>query len=221
MTQQVDGLSAFDDQVAALEATIGGASAMTAAFDGELSKMRDSLTTTNREVDVLSKGIGRGLKSAFDGLVFDGMKLSDALGKVAESMINATYNAAITPVTKHFGGLIANGISGLFGGGSLFEKGGSFSQGRVMPFANGGIVSGPTPFPMRGGTGLMGEAGPEAIMPLTRGANGRLGVEASGGGRPVNITMNISTPDVEGFNRSQGQIAAQLSRALGRGQRNF
>ncbi|HHI71301.1 MAG TPA: phage tail tape measure protein, partial [Rhodobacteraceae bacterium] len=83
MTQQVDGLSAFDDQVAALETTMGGATAMTAAFDGELSKMRDSLTTTNREVEVLSKGISRGLKSAFDGLVFDGMKLSDALGKVA------------------------------------------------------------------------------------------------------------------------------------------
>ena len=220
MTSEVDGLNGFEDQVAALETTMGGASAMVTAFDGELAKMRDSLTTTNREVDILSKGISRGLKSAFDGLVFDGLKLSDALGKVAQSMISATYNAAITPVTKHFGGLIANGISGLFGGGSLFEKGGSFSQGRVMPFANGGIVSGPTTFPMRGGMGLMGEAGPEAIMPLTRGPSGRLGVEVSGGGRPVNITMNISTPDVEGFRRSQGQVAAQLSRALGRGQRN-
>jgi len=44
-------------------------------------------------------------------------------------------------------------------------------------------VGGPTMFPMNGGkTGLMGEAGPEAIMPLKRGANGKLGVEASGGG---------------------------------------
>ncbi len=220
MTSEVDGLDEFDDQVAALETTMGSATTMTATFDGELSKMRDALTTTNREVEVLSKGISRGLKSAFDGLVFDGLKLSEALGKVAESMINATYAAALTPVTQHVGGLIANGISGLFGGGSLFEKGGSFTQGRVMPFANGGIVSGPTTFAMRGGTGLMGEAGPEAIMPLTRGANGRLGVEASGGGQPVNITMNISTPDVEGFQRTQGQVAAQLARALGRGQRN-
>ncbi len=220
MTKDVDGLDEFDDQVAALETTMGGAAAMAAAFDGELGKMRDSLTTTNREVNVLSKGISSGLKSAFDGLVFDGLKLSDALQKVADSMIKATYNAAITPVTKHFGGLLANSISGAFGGGSLFANGGSFSQGRVMPFAKGGIISGPTTFPMRGGTGLMGEAGPEAIMPLTRGANGRLGVEMSGGGRAVNITMNISTPDVEGFKRSQGQIAAQVSRALGRGQRN-
>ena len=66
----------------------------------------------------------------------------------------------------------------------------------------------------------MGEAGPEAIMPLARGADGRLGVQAGGGGRSVTVVMNITTPDVQGFQRSQGQIAAQAQRALSRGQRN-
>ncbi|MDN5786017.1 phage tail tape measure protein, partial [Pseudorhodobacter sp.] len=80
-------------------------------------------------------------------------------------------------------------------------------------------VSSPTNFAMRGGTGLMGEAGPEAIMPLARGLDGRLGVQA-GGGRDVTVVMNISTPDVAGFQRSQSQIAAQAQRALARGQRN-
>jgi len=96
------------------------------------------------------------------------------------------------------------------------------SQGRVMPFARGGIVSGPTAFAMRGATGLMGEAGPEAIMPLARGPDGRLGVQAAGGGnaRPVTVVMNITTPDVEGFRRSESQIAAQMSRVLGRAARN-
>ena len=88
-----------------------------------------------------------------------------------------------------------------------------------MPFANGGVVTGPVSFPMRGGMGLMGEAGPEAIMPLTRGADGKLGVRSSGG-QPITVVMNISTPDVQGFRRSQGQIAAQMSRALSRGNRN-
>ena len=88
-----------------------------------------------------------------------------------------------------------------------------------MPFASGGVVSGPVRFPMRGGTGLMGEAGPEAIMPLSRGSDGRLGVRTEGGGRPVQVVMNISTPDVDGFRRSGTQVAAQMSRALGRGQR--
>ena len=89
-----------------------------------------------------------------------------------------------------------------------------------MPFAQGGVVGGPTNFPMRGGMGLMGEAGPEAIMPLSRGADGRLGVRAQAGGQPVSIVMNITTPDVDGFKRSKSQIAAQMGRALGRGQRN-
>ncbi|OYU17120.1 MAG: phage tail protein, partial [Rhodobacteraceae bacterium PARR1] len=97
---------------------------------------------------------------------------------------------------------------------------GTFSQGRVMPFAQGGVVTQATSFPMRGGRGLMGEAGPEAIMPLARGPDGRLGGQAGGGGRPVSVVMNISTPDVQGFQRSQSQIAAQAARALARGQRN-
>jgi lambda family phage tail tape measure protein len=90
----------------------------------------------------------------------------------------------------------------------------------VMPFAKGGVVSQPTPFAMRGGSGLMGEAGPEAIMPLARGADGRLGVQASGGARPVTVVMNITSPDVQGFQRSQSQIAAQAQRMLARGQKN-
>jgi lambda family phage tail tape measure protein len=115
---------------------------------------------------------------------------------------------------------LGNGLESVIQGLLPFENGGSFSQGRVTPFATGGVVSNPTYFPMRGGTGLMGEAGPEAIMPLSRGANGKLGVRAEGGSKNVNVTMNISTPDVEGFRRSQSQIAAQLSRAMGRGSRN-
>ena len=47
----------------------------------------------------------------------------------------------------------------------------------------------------------------------------RLGVQA-GGGRAVNVVMNIATPDVKGFQRSQSQVAAQVSRALALGQRN-
>jgi phage-related minor tail protein len=57
-------------------------------------------------------------------------------------------------------------------------------------------------------------------MPLARGADGRLGVQTAGGGRPVNIVMNVTTPDVQGFARSQSQIAAQMSRALAHGNRN-
>ena len=147
------------------------------------------------------------------------MKLSDALDTIAKSMIQTTYSAAIKPVANHLGGLLAQGVNGVVEGILPFANGGTFSQGRVVPFANGGVVSGPVNFPMRGGLGLMGEAGPEAIMPLARGADGKLGVRSAGGGS-VTVVMNITTPDVQGFQRSQGQIAAQMSRALGRGSRN-
>ncbi|MBF9036035.1 phage tail tape measure protein [Rhodobacterales bacterium HKCCE2091] len=220
MSELEDGAEGLELQIQRLDETMGGAATMAAAFQAELQGMQASMVYTNREVSSMSRAIGGGLRRAFDGLVFDGMRLSDALRTVATSMIDAAYNTAMRPVQNAIGGAIANGINNLMSGMFAFEKGGAFSGGRVTPFARGGVVTGPTNFPMRGGMGLMGEAGPEAIMPLTRGADGRLGVAAAGGGRPVNITMNIHTPDAPSFQRSQTQIAAQLSRAMARGQRN-
>lgn len=209
-----DEIEGLEGNVDALEDAMASASAMTQAFSIEINKMQGALATTGRDAEMLSKGLSRGLRSAFDGLVFDGMRASDALQTVARSVVNTAYSSAIKPVTQQLGGLLAGGLVG------MFANGGAFSQGKVMPFASGGIVSGPTAFPMRGGTGLMGEAGPEAILPLQRGPDGRLGVRAGGGGQPVQVIVNISTPDVQGFQRSQTQIAAQMSRALGRAQRN-
>lgn len=86
-------------------------------------------------------------------------------------------------------------VRGLFG----FSDGGVLSMGRIVPFAQGGIVTKPTIFPMAGGMGLMGEAGPEAVMPLKRGRDGRLGVEAEGGGDQVHVTMNVNAVDAQSF----------------------
>lgn len=217
---QAEDLEAFEAQVEALETTLGGARGTAAAFEMELVRMRESMTLTNREAGGLSRSIGGGLRRAFDGLVFDGMKLSDALRSVAHSILNATYSAAVRPVQTQLSGLIASGIEGLVSAAVPFAKGGAFTRGRVVPFASGGVIDRATSFPIRGGTGLMGEAGPEAILPLSRGPDGRLGVRTEGGGRPVQVVMNITTPDVQGFARSQSQIAAEMSRLIARGQRN-
>ena len=209
-----------DDGQVMLGRSFDDSARMTAAFEAELARLRESMLYTNREVTTLSSGIGSGLRRAFEGLVFDGMKLSDALKGIARSMADTAFAVAMKPLEQALSGAIAQGVNGLIGGVMPFADGGAFAQGRVMPFAKGGIVSQPTYFPMRGATGLMGEAGAEAIMPLRRGADGRLGVATAGGGRPLNVTFNVSTPDVAGFQRSQSQIAAQMGRLLARGERN-
>lgn len=214
-----ENLDALDAQIEALDGALGGATGMAAAFNAELARVRGSFQKTGYDVATLDRGMSRGLRRAMKGAVVDGESLSASLNRLASSMINTAFNAAVKPVSDHVGGMLAGGIGSLVSNLLPFEKGASFAQGRVQPFASGGIVSGPVSFPMRGGTGLMGEAGPEAIMPLARGADGKLGVRGGGGGN-VSVVMNITTPDVEGFRRSQGQIAAQMGRVLGRGQRN-
>ncbi|WP_138465172.1 phage tail tape measure protein [Poseidonocella sp. HB161398] len=217
---EVTGLDDFSGQLDALEESLAGTQVVASAFAGELEQMRATILDTSKQVSTLSSGISRGLRSAFDGVIFDGMRLQDAFSKIGESMVNAAYASAVNPVMRHMGDLVGGGISAVMSGLMPFEKGGSFAQGRVLPFARGGVVSSPVRFPMRGGTGLMGEAGPEAIMPLARGPDGSLGVRAQTGGGGMNVVMNISTPDAESFRRSQGQLAVQMGRALARGQRN-
>ncbi|MHA6325477.1 phage tail tape measure protein [Roseivivax sp. CAU 1753] len=215
---ELDGLEA---EIDALDASLTGAASMAAGFNAEMKRIHETFAETGGGVRRLQSALSSGLSSAIDGVVLDGMSLTSALNEVAQAMIDTAYKAAINPVADHLGGMISSGVNSVFGQYTPFANGGSFAQGRVMPFANGGVVSGPTTFPMRGGMGLMGEAGPEAIMPLARGADGKLGVRAGGGGGgSVHVTMNISTPDVQGFQRSQSQIAAQMSRALSRGGRN-
>ncbi len=94
-------------------------------------------------------------------------------------------------------------------------------MGAIKPFASGGVIGTPTYFPLStGGLGLAGEAGPEAILPLTRGADGSLGV-ASSGGAGGNVTIQIATPDLNSFRRSESYLTGQIARAVGRGQRSL
>ncbi|SIT79999.1 phage tail tape measure protein, lambda family [Yoonia rosea] len=216
---EFDKIDALEGGVGTLQESLGDAAVMTAAFDDQLRQMQGALVQTSRDLGNLERGFSTGLRQAFDGLVLDGRTLSDVLSGLADKMSKTVYAAAVNPVTDHFGGLMADGVNAVVSGLMPFAQGGSFSQGRVMPFAKGGVVAQATSFPMRGGMGLMGEAGPEAIMPLARGPDGTLGVRG-GGGSAVTVNMNITTPDVQGFQRSRGQIAAQMSRALGRSDRH-
>ncbi len=189
---------------------------LTGGFASEMAGATEVMKAMDGQTQRLSRSLGTSLRTAFDRAVFGGGKLSDVMRGLARDIAGRSLNAALLPVQNAFGsGLngLASSLIGAFG----FAQGGAFSAGRVRAFARGGIVDRPTLFPMRGGAGLMGEAGPEAVMPLTRGPDGRLGVAASGGSSGPVVTINISTPDIEGFQRSRGQIAAQLARAVSRG----
>jgi phage-related minor tail protein len=92
----------------------------------------------------------------------------------------------------------------------------------LVPMARGGVIAAPTYFPMPGGrTGLMGESGAEAVMPLTRTADGRLGVAAGGQGSRPAIVMNVTAPDAASFRRSEAEMTAMLARAVARGRRGL
>ena len=215
----LDRLDAFDSDIGALERSLGDTAAVTAAFETQLRAAQTALSDTTRDLGQLERGFSQGLRRALDGLVLDGKSLTDVVAGLGRAMAGSVYGAAVRPVTDQAGGMLAGGLNSLVAGLMPFADGAPFSQGRVMPFAKGGIVSSPTTFAMQGGTGLMGEAGPEAIMPLSRGPDGRLGVRGGAGGG-VQVTMHITTPDVQGFARSQSQITAQMARAIARSQRN-
>jgi len=96
-----------------------------------------------------------------------------------------------------------------------FAKGGVVDAGnKISKFAYGGIVSKPTIFPMANGMGLMGEAGPEAIMPLKRGSNGKLGVQSSGGVGNIVVNVDASGSSVQGDNQQSEQFGRALAGAI-------
>lgn len=155
-----------------------------------------------KETQSLVNGIGQGLLSGF----INGKRGAELFRSVALNALNSIASKSMDMLTSGLmgalvgkgqtggGGILGNLMSSFFSGGggvatgmpmSIIPSayGNVFGRSGVVPFALGGafsnsIVSKPTLFPFAQGTGLMGEAGPEAIMPLKRNARGQLGVYA-------------------------------------------
>ena len=140
------------------------------------------------------------MESALMSIVDGTKSVKDAFRSMAAEIIKELYRIF---VVKRITGMIAGtiGDASSMAGGNFFSgiagkpvaqaMGGAWMKG-VQMFANGGVVDSPTMFGHSGGVGVMGEAGPEAIMPLKRGANGKLGVSVEGGSGAVNVTNNIN-----------------------------
>jgi len=155
------------------------------------------------ELQQLSQGFGRQLTGALQGAVVSGRSLEDVLRRLALNLAGMALSQGLRP------------LQGLFS--SLFGQ----LLGGVTPFAKGGVVASPTYFGTSGGLGLMGEAGAEAILPLARGADGRLGVAGGGGAAPVHVVFNVTTPDAPSFRKSEAQVTGMLARAVSRGTRSL
>ncbi len=181
---------------------------MTVMIDADMSAFDRALN----ELQKRSNTFGSSLTSAMKDSILSGKQLDDVLRQLAGNMASMALTSGLKPLQGMMSGLFS-GVLGALGG--------------ATPFAKGGIVSSPTYFGMgqgglgQVGLGLAGEAGAEAILPLARGSDGRLGVATGSGGRAVNVVFNMSSPDASSFRKSEAQLTAMLAGAVRRGARRL
>lgn len=164
---------------AAVQELLDKYSALPSVVD-QVNNAQQNTKKTSDEFGISAKLWANDLSQGLAQAIVNAEDLGDALRNIAKSIAGSVLQ-------KLIGGWI----------GGLFADGAAFQGGRVVPFAKGGIVTKPTIFPMARGMGLMGEAGPEAVMPLKRGSDGKLGVE--GGGGATHITVNINAIEPQSF----------------------
>jgi lambda family phage tail tape measure protein len=134
------------------------------------------------------------LKTIMQAIGFGGTSAASAIPKISGEFYSSMPIGNFTPSAN----------------GNIFGRNG------IQKFAMGGVVNKPTIFPFANGTGLMGEAGPEAIMPLQRAANGKLGVIASGGGS-TSVVVNVDASgnaSVQGDQAQAKQLGVAVSAAV-------
>jgi tape measure domain-containing protein len=175
---------------------------------GNLKQIYTDLGTTIKD------GVVGAIQGAIDGTKSLGEAAAGVLRNIANRMLDIAVNMALFGSISGMGSK-GGGLLGLIPGLDKRAKGGVFAQNGIQPFARGGIVNGPTLFPFAKGIGLMGEAGPEAIMPLRRGRDGNLGVMSSGGGT-TNVVVNVdaSGSSVEGDQQQAKALGNAISAAV-------
>lgn len=175
---------------------------MTQATTGAFDKMSDSLAS------FVTTG-----KSNF----------KDLAGSILQDISKMLIQFATLRLAKAAVGMFADG--GAFGSSGLLAlaRGGAFNTQGIQYYANGDIFNKPTAFRHAGGLGVMGEAGPEAVMPLTRGPNGKLGVQvfgnqqtstAAGVVNQVQIDVHITNEGTSTDVQASSQDGKQLGNSL-------
>lgn len=213
--QNVAG-SIAGDALSGLRERLSGGRISTDEFRLAVEALRDrfaDLPGAVKSLDSTLESLGSSGKGALDDLWTKSQEWTKSL---TDGMANAiVQGGSLLEVLQNIGrSFLQWGLSKWLGGIFKHGEGGAVQNERPLPLAKGGIVTRPTLFPMARGMGLMGEAGPEAVMPLKRGADGSLGVTAEGGGSVTNI-FNISAVDAKSFAdlvaRNSGAIVAAVA----------
>lgn len=189
-----------------------------AAEIAAIKQVNDEMEKKQAKWDEFSEFVGNEFGSALSSIIDGSKTVGEAFGDMVTSILNEVLRLLIIePLVNS----ITNALKGIGGGGGLFglfsAQGNVFTSSGVTPFAKGGVVSGPTVFPFANGIGLMGEAGPEAIMPLKRTPSGDLGViaQGGGGGGAVNVTVNnYGKEDASVSQQPNGDIVVTVGRAV-------
>jgi phage-related minor tail protein len=185
---------------------------ITVAIDADTSAFRREIN----EASALANGFGRAMTRAFEGAIVRGRDFNDVMRSLALRLSSMAVSAAFRPIEQGFGKLLESLFAVPRTGAPL-----NILPPATRPFAKGGVIAAPAYFPLGGGLGLAGERGAEAILPLARGADGRLGVRTEHERRPLNVTVNVSTPDAASFRRSEAYLSATIARAVARGERGL
>ena len=182
------------------------------ANESAWSKFKKNFKAGADAVDSLmlsADGIGRAFETAFESAIFEAKSFKDVMEALLRDISQALVRALV--IQKIVGGItlaISGGASIPAAMGKMFT-----GPGRVSAFAGGGVISSPITFPTSRGMGLAGEAGPEAVLPLSRTSSGKLGVESQSQ-RPSVINVYITTNDLDSFRRSRSQIRNDLQQIL-------
>jgi phage-related minor tail protein len=217
-----DGFAGSSD-ISDVETDISGVHSGVASTGAEMSNLFDGLQQRAGGLVSIANSFARAMTAAFSQSANSGRQFDNVLKSLALRISSMAVSQALRPLTSGLFGASSSLFSGLSGNSNDNSSSDiAAAMGAIKPFAAGGVIGTPTYFPLSsGGIGLAGEAGPEAVLPLTRGPDGRLGVANAGRAAPANITVNITTPDVESFRRSETYVTGQIARAVARGQRSL
>lgn len=165
-----------------------------------------------RDTQKNAQQVGSAFESAFESAIAKGANLSTVLSGLASDLSRLALSSVwkSSGANDFLGGLFNSAVGAISGKPVASAKGNVFGGGSVVPFADGGLTTGPTMFPMAGGkTGLMGEAGIEAVMPLGRDRYGRLGVRAQGGQGGGGVTIQQTNQFASGVSRADMALFGQ------------